>query len=51
MDGTRVRGVPQVDPVFQVAWHPSVHMLAFCNEDARAPRPEHFAVRVLVPAP
>jgi hypothetical protein len=50
-DGTRVRGLPQVDAVNLVAWAPHAHILAFACEDAKAPRPEHHSIRVVAPAP
>ena len=49
-DGSRVRGVPTVDPVNIVAWAPHSLMLAYACEDRLSPRPEHNCVRLLVPA-
>jgi len=49
-DGSRVRGLPQVDPVSKVAFAPHCNILAFSVDDARSPRVEHHCVRLLVPA-
>ena len=49
-DGSRVRGLPQVDPTTKVAFAPHCNILAFSVDDARSPRVEHHCVRLLVPA-